>query len=377
MDPQTALQKEAESRGFLVAWAPIQLPPEVRARYERWVEAGYEAAMGELTRAIEVRFNPLERLAWARSVMVLAAPHAYPDPGTPPDGVRIGRVGRVFWVREYNFIRRLIEPHLEDLKRLCTQLGVRCLDYVHQGPLSFRSYASLAGMGWIGRNGMLIRPGVGSYLTLALLLTSLEVEPPALHPERCGSCRLCLQRCPTGALLGDGLLDANRCISYWTTKHPDLIPPERWDDIGDWVYGCDLCQDVCPWDDEAETVWRCYRPEPDLAHPDLQDFLTLSEPAFRAKYAGSAFERHGRIRMARNALIVLANTRDAAYLPLVRRAAEDRAALVRATAVWALAKLGDLGTVERLRRDPDTRVRQEAERALRTWNADAIPSTQS
>jgi epoxyqueuosine reductase len=364
MDPRAVLQQEAELRGFLVAWAPIELPSEVQARYQAWVAARHEAGMGQLARAIEVRFNPTERLAWARSVMILAAPHAYPDPGAPPGGVRIGRVARVFWVREYEFIRRLIEPHLEDLKDLGARLGVRCRDYVEQGPLSLRSYAALSGLGWIGRNGMLIRSPQGSYLTLALLLTSLPVEEPPRHPEGCGSCRLCLRECPTGALLGDGLLDANKCVSYWTTQHPDLIPPERWEGIGDWLYGCDDCQSVCPWNKHAETFWHRYQPEPELAHPDLQDFLTLSEPAFRAKYRGSAFDRTGRIRMARNALIVLANTRDPAYLPLVRRGAEDRVYLVRATAAWALAKLGDLDAVGKLRRDPDPRVRREAERAL-------------
>ncbi len=363
-DPRTILQREAEARGFLVAWAPIQLPREVQARYERWIAAGYEAAMGELARAVEVRFNPWERLAWAKSVMVLAAPHAYPDPGVPPGGVRVGRVGRVFWVREYDFIRRLIEPHLEDLKRLCTKLGVRCLDYIHQGPLSLRSYAAWAGLGWVGRNGMLIRPGVGSYLTLALLLTSLEVEQPPPYQNHCGACRLCVRRCPTGALLGDGLLDANRCTSYWTTKHPDFIPPEVWDRVGLWVFGCDECQTVCPWNADAHNVWAEYAPDPELAHPNLEDFLTLPTPAFQAKYKGSAFERFGRVRMARNALIVLANTRDPAYIPLVRCGTEDRSALVRATAVWALTRLGGIRHVERLRQDPDPRVRREVQRAL-------------
>jgi len=364
MDPRTILQQEAESRGFLVTWSPIQLPMSVQSRYQAWIAARYEAGMGQLARAIEVRFNPVERLAWAKSVMVLAAPHAFPDPEIPPGGVRIGRVGRVYWVREYEFIRRLIEPHLEDLKRIGAQLGVRCRDYVEQGPLPFRSYAALSGLGWIGRNGMLIRPGEGSYLTLALLLTSLPVEPPPGQPDHCNGCSLCLHRCPTGALLGNGLLDANKCTSYWTTQHPDLIPPERWAGIGDWLYGCDACQTVCPWNKNVERFWQAYRPEPELAHPDLRDFLTLSEPAFRAKYRGSAFERSGRIRMARNALIVLANTLDPVYLPLIRLGADDVSPLVRATAVWALAKMRDWNTVEKLCRDPDPRVRREAERAL-------------
>lgn len=361
-----ALQKAAEARGFVVAWAPVDLPDAVVDRYLTWIASRRHAGLGQLARAVEVRLAPRSRLAWARSALVLAAPHAFPDPGPPPGGVRIGRVGRIFWVREQDYIQRRVQPELERLKEMCHRLGGRCRDYVEQGPLSFRSYGVLAGLGWIGRNGMLIHPRLGSYLTLAVVLTSFDVAPVSVSPPRCGRCQLCVERCPTNALFGDGTLDANRCIAYWTTQHLDLIPVELWDALGFWLFGCDACQDVCPWSPEVNHFWEGYKPDPELAHPDMTDFLTLSNRAFAQKYAQSAFERAGRARMARNALVVLANTRDPGYLSLVRLGRLDPSPLVRATAAWALVRLGGRMDAERLLSDPDPRVRREARRALET-----------
>jgi epoxyqueuosine reductase QueG len=201
-------------------------------------------------------------------------------------------------------------------------------------------------------------------MTLSVLLTSFELAAASEHPFRCGRCKLCIERCPSGALLGDGTLDANRCISYWTTQHLDLIPPEFLDSVGDWLFGCDECQTVCPWSPEVSRFWGGYEPDPDLAHPDLTDFLTLSNHAFAEKYAQSAFERIGRPRMARNALVVLGNTKDSDYLPLVRLGCEDPSPLVRATAAWALVRLGGKKYTERLLSDDELFVRDEARRAL-------------
>src|SRR5204863_6495677 len=283
----------------------ISLSSEVKTRYKQWIASGRQATMGQLKRAIDVRLAPDQRLAWAKSVMVLAAPHAFPRPDRPAGGIRIGMVGRLFWVREQDYTRLLVEPHLEVLKDLCYKLGGRCSDYVEQGPLSLRSYAARSGLGWIGRNAMLLNQQYGSYLTLSVLLTSFEIAAPLGHPNRCGRCQLCIQACPTEALLGDGTLDAGRCISYWTTQHRDLIPWRMWEAIGNWLYGCDICQTVCPWNSKADAFWRGYRPEGELAYPDLSDFFQLSEMELKQKYFGSVFERSGRTHMARNALIVL------------------------------------------------------------------------
>lgn len=342
----------------------------------------------------ETRLEPVRRFPWARSVLVLAAPHAYPDPGVPEGGVRLGRVARYAWVRDYH---AMIGPHLEALEALAVQLGVQAKGYVDHGPLSERSYAALGGLGWVGRSAMLMRMGEGTYLTLAVLLTGVGVAPPTpldgpaaqreevspgqingpsvrlvrgafkvgwedVYPNRCGRCTRCVAACPTNALLGDGTLDSGRCVSYWTIEHRGLIPAGLWPSIGDWLFGCDLCQEVCPWNRKAREFWQGFRPEPELAHPDLEEFFSLSSHAFARRYAGTVFLRPGRTRMARNALIVLANRKE--HLSLVRKAAQDVNPIVRATAARALVSFEDWDRVSALCNDPDPLVAEEARAVL-------------
>lgn len=363
VDARARIESEARARGFLVAWAPVDLPEEARLGYMDWLAAGNQAGMGYLEARIEDRLAPTRRFAWAKSVLVLAASHAYPDPGLPEGGVRFGRVARYAWVRDYH---ALLQPHIESLENLARRLGLEAKGYVDHGPLSERSYAVLAGLGWIGKNAMLMRMEEGSYLTLAVLLTSLALEevPKKLYGNRCGRCTRCFTGCPTQALPGDGTLDARRCISYWTIEHRGWIPTELWTGLGDWILGCDICQQVCPWNRKAREFWQDFTPEAELAHPDVQDFFFLSGHAFARKYAGTVFLRPGRTRLARNALIALANAQDERYLPLVRRAAEDVSPLVRATAAHTLARLGDTAAAEKRLTDPDENVIREARAAL-------------
>ena len=351
------LRQAAQERGFLTAWAGLDLPQETQQRYRDWLAEGKQAEMAYLSQNLETRLKPSQRFGWARSVLVLAAPHAYPPPPMPPGGLRLGRVARYAWVRDYH---RLIQPHLEALEHLAQRLSLQAKGYVDTGPLSERSYAALGGLGWIGRNAMLMRMGEGTYLTLAVLLTSLEPPPSEPYPNRCGRCTRCVAHCPTQALLGDGTLDSRRCISYWTIEHRGPIPGELWAGIGDWLFGCDICQEVCPWNRKARSFWQDFVPEPELAFPNLEDFFYLSSKAFERKYAGTVFLRPGRTRMARNALVVLANLGNPDYLPLVRRGAQDVNPVVRATAAQALARLGDFDAIGPLRRDPEPQVAELA-----------------
>jgi len=364
-----AVQAEAERRGFVGSWTPVELPEEWRAGYRRWVAEHREAGLGHLARGLDVRLDPRQRFGWATSVLVLAAPYDYRDPGIPADGVRSGRVGRRFWVREPDpfVLKRLFEPDVVALKDLAGRLGMRARDTIEQGPLPLNLYAVGSGTFWRGRNAMPLSEMLGSRVAFAGLLTDEPAPSPPMHEDRCGSCRRCAAACPTGALLGDGRIDLNRCISYWTTRHQDVLPLESWPAIGSWLFGCDLCQDVCPWTARAEPAgrsWPGFRAEPDLAHPDLADFLTLSGAAFAAKYASTAFERAGRTRLARNALVVLANGGDPAHRRWMELAAEDAAPLVRATAAQALAVAGDRRAAARRLADPDATVRETARAAL-------------
>nr|WP_301336525.1 tRNA epoxyqueuosine(34) reductase QueG [Thermus scotoductus] len=241
------------------------------------------------------------------------------------------------------------------LEGLARSLGVEAKGYVDHGPIPERTLAALTGMGWIGKSGMFLSQGFGVHAFIGVLLTSLEVEAPFPNPGRCGRCTRCLVSCPTGALLGDGTLDARVCVSYLTVEHKDFIPPALWPGMGDWLLGCDLCQEVCPWERFGK-VWQGFRPEPELAHPNLEEFFRLSGRAFQRKFGDTAFARPGRTRMARNALIVLSNL--GLGEDLLREAAKDPHPLVRRTALHALFLAG-LG-IERFLRDPDEGIRAEA-----------------
>lgn len=366
-----ALQREAEGMGFLVSWAPVALPAEWQASYVQWIEERRNAGVGQLARGLETRLDPHERFSWAQSVMVLTVPHAYPDPGVPVDGLRLGQVARRFWVKEPEpfFLKRLLEPSIDALKTRAQQLDVRCRDYVDQGPLPGNLYAVSSGRYWRGRNAMPINPQLGTRITLAALLTDIEfdVAVPPVHPDRCGSCTRCVTACPTDALLGDRRVDLNRCVSFWTTTHQGLIPGDMWDGIGQWVLGCDICQDECPWNWKAEKAawaWDAYAPQAELAHPRLDDLVTLPADEFSRRFADSAFERLGRARVVRNALIVIVNSHHPQAAALLRQAAADPAPLVRATAARALVRSGARRCAEGLARDPDAMVRAEAVAAL-------------
>ncbi len=353
------LSQAAQEQGFLTAWAGVDLPQETQQRYRDWVVQGKQAEMAYLTQNLDTKLNPSHRFEWAQSVLVLAAPHAYPQPERPPGGIRLGRVARYAWVRDYH---QLLEPPLRELERLAHSLGLQARGYVDTGPLSERSHAALGGLGWIGRNAMLMRMGEGTYLTLAVLLTSLTPTPPPREEgtNRCGTCTRCVVGCPTGALLGDGTLDSRLCISYWTIEHRGLIPPLLWAGMGTWLFGCDVCQEVCPWNRKARSFWQGFAPEPELAYPNLEDFFYLSSKAFERKYAGTVFLRPGRTRMARNALVVLANLGNPDYQPLVRQGAKDVNPLVRATAAGALARMGDFDAILPLLHDPEPQVAEVA-----------------
>ncbi|RMH53750.1 MAG: epoxyqueuosine reductase, partial [Deinococcus-Thermus bacterium] len=164
VDPVAVLTQAAQERGFLTAWAGLELPEVAQARYRAWLAQGHQAGMGYLLEQAPTRLEPARRFGWAKSVLVLAAPHAYPPPPRPAGGLRLGRVARYAWVRDYHL---LLRPHLEALQALAHRLGLEARAYVDTGPLSERGYAVKGGLGWVGRSAMLLRMGEGSHLTLA------------------------------------------------------------------------------------------------------------------------------------------------------------------------------------------------------------------
>ena len=358
MNPIEELAHAARRRGFDVHPAPARLPEGYGRAFLDWTRAGMHAGMAYLERDAEERAEPACRFPWFRGALVLSLGYAYPEPPRPETGVRLGRVARYAWVRDYHL---RIEPHLRALEEQCARLGGRCRGYVDHGPVLERAYAAASGAGWIGRNGLWLTQG-GSYRHLALLLTSWEVEPTAQHPNRCGLCTACVPACPTGAIVADGVVDARLCVSYWTIEHRGPVPLTLWNGIGDWLFGCDDCQSVCPWNRRACS--EGLPADPELAWPDLGAFFALSNRAFARRYAGSAFVRSGRPLLARNALIVLANRDPELLGTFLSAALADPSPLVRQTAAAAAARTGRAAEARRALRGLSTDGRRYVQEAL-------------
>jgi epoxyqueuosine reductase len=214
--------------------------------------------------------------------------------------------------------------------------------YTDTGPLLERELAQRAGLGWIGKNTCLIHPRQGSYFLLAEILLGLDLPPdPPLATDHCGSCTRCLEACPTGALLPGRRLDARRCISYLTIENKAEIPAELRSQLGEWVFGCDLCQQACPWNQRfaPATGDLAFAPRPGVAAPLLAEDLRLTPEEFNQKFKNSPLKRAKRRGYLRNLAVAAGNSADAQLVPALAQAAADPEALVQAAAQWALEKL--------------------------------------
>jgi epoxyqueuosine reductase len=212
---------------------------------------------------------------------------------------------------------------------------------VDTAPLLERDFARRAGLGWFGKNTMLINKRLGSYFFLGALLLDLELPVDPVHDtSHCGTCTACLDACPTQAFPAPGELDSRRCISYLTIELRGPIPEELREPIGDWLFGCDVCQEVCPWNRKAPPGTEpAFRPLPDLEPADPVELLSLTDAEFRSRFGGTALTRTRRRGLLRNAAIVLGNQGDASVLPALQRALEDSESLVREAAAWAIARI--------------------------------------
>ncbi|AWT35273.1 epoxyqueuosine reductase [Deinococcus arenae] len=343
-----------------VGWAPAQVPRAAVDEYAGWLAAGRHAGMSYLERQLPVRADPSQRLAGVQSVLVLGVSHAFAPPPVPEGGVRVGRVARYAWTPDYH---DQLQPVLSQLEAEAARLGVSARGYVDHGPVMERLFASGAFLGWRGKSGMLVSTSLGAFVTLAVLLTDLPHPGEAqAHPDRCGRCLRCVTACPTAAIGPDRAIDARRCVSYLTIEHRGPVPPELRAGMGEWLFGCDVCSEVCPWTLKAGPLARFLRPDPELAHPDLTRFFGVSEREFERQWAGTAFLRPRRKGMARNALTVLGNTRAPQGWPLLLLGAQDPAWEVREAAAWALAQWGESRHLERLLDD-----HHEAVRATAAW----------
>ena len=355
----------AQALGFtVVGCAPVEdlghgwFAPHVD-RFRAWLDADRHGDMAYMAERAGERCVPSQLVPGVRSAIVLWLPHRTPAITRPPHG--LGRVAAYAWGRDYHNIAR---KALRKLRRWFGEHAPKAQVYacVDTGPVLERAFGERAGVGWIGRSTMLIHQRLGTFGSLAVVFTDLELPTAAEpHPYRCGTCTRCVDQCPTGALDDDGL-DSRKCISYWTIEHRGLIPTEVRPTLGDWVFGCDICQDVCPWNDRAPRADpRLWRPNADRVWPDLVAWLRMSSAALEEALIGSPMRRARGQGLRRNALIVLANVGHTAALPEVERVAEfDPDPVLRATAIWAAQALGSERAGEIAAQDLDPRVRAEA-----------------
>lgn len=307
----------------------------------------------------------------ARSILSVGVAYWSVDPGRPDDSVPRGRISRYAWGIDYHKLvkRRLKALHGAIEKEVGHAVEARQL--VDTARINERAVAARAGLGWLGKHGGVIVPGHGSWVLLGELVLDLDLEPDEPISKNCGRCMICMDQCPTGAIVSPGVIDAPKCLSFQTIENRGAIPRAIRPLLGDWVYGCDVCQEVCPYTKAA-------RPEPDPAflpkspdnaYPSLRWLLAMTQDEFGETYFGTPVPRTKRRGLARNAAVALGNTGTRDDVPFLAEAlAGHDEPLVRGHAAWALDRLGGGAARQALDRarssDPDDGVRAEAEMAL-------------
>jgi epoxyqueuosine reductase len=359
MHLEQALKEEAARQGFILAGITIPGPPEHLDVFEQWLQAGRHGEMAylERERSRMQRADPRQLLPECEAILVLGIPYypsnqgigdkgkGRPEPLSPfPNPLSLvergqGKIAAYAWGEDYHSV---IPERMKALvKFLETQLGRTVPNrwYTDSGPVLERDLAQRAGLGWIGKNTCLINPQRGSYFFLAELLLGVSLQPdPPFTEDRCGGCTRCRDACPTGCIRPDRTLDARRCISYLTIELKGEIPEQLRARLGNWVFGCDVCQQVCPWNRFApEQGDPAFAPRPGIPTPDLVAELALTAEEFKHKFRDSPLLRAKRRGYLRNVAVALGNQGDPAAIPALERAlAEDPEPLVRQHAAWAV-----------------------------------------
>jgi len=347
MDPHAAaalLKSWALEAGFDRAGVATLEPAATGEAFVRWIERGDQAGMGYLSRRLEARLAPGTIIPEARSALCVALqyhPLSNKDgEAGDPEGDLWPRVARYARGRDYHDVMGERLAALEE-RILAAFPGTGSRRYVDTGPVLERELAARAGLGAVGKNTNLLHPEAGSWFLLGELFLTLDLAPDVPLADLCGSCTRCLEACPTGALPAPYHLDSNRCISYWTIEHRGVFPPEAREMMGTWVFGCDVCQEVCPWN--SAPAWASH---PELALPDeragldLIQLLLLSRDDYVERFRGSPMKRPKREGLQRNSAVAMGNRRDPRYVPALATALREATPAVRAPAAWALGRIG-------------------------------------
>ncbi len=380
---KTAIRERALELGFDACQFTTARPPESAAQFQRWLGAGRHGQMTYLERNASKRIEPSQVLAAARSIISLAVSYAadearrggqgemlhsrmvgrvpnYRDPPhdgsamlpplpMPDGGQRTARpagsgpVGQIARYARFSDYHDVLGARLKLLAGWVNQLGggqTRSLWYVDTGPLLERDLAQRAGLGFIGKHTNLISRKLGNWFFLAEIITTLELPPDAPERNHCGSCRRCLDACPTAAIIAPFQLDARRCISYLTIELKGSIPVELRPAVGNRIYGCDDCLAACPWNRfaRAGALMAGHR-RAGLEEPDLVELLSLDEAGFQARFAGTPILRARRRGFLRNVCVALGNVGGQEALPALQRAASGGEALIAEHALWAIGQI--------------------------------------
>jgi epoxyqueuosine reductase len=342
------IKKTASDSGFdLAGIAPVQEFGEL-THFPHWIAAGHAGEMkylesrndaGELRRASLRAAFP-----WARSIVVCAinynTAHPYSIENTDPTR---GWISRYAWSREDyhdSVLRRVREVEAKLKEAGSDDMPIETRSYVDTGPIVERIYAKYAGVGWLGKNTCLINQQIGSWLFLGVIVTSLELTPDIPAPDRCGTCTRCIEACPTQALIAPYELDSNKCISYLTIEKRGTISEKLREGMGRQVFGCDICQDVCPWNRKAPSSEKPeFQGREGLVNPALAWLSEISEEEFREKFRGSPVKRTKHSGLRRNALIAIGNSGNSSLMPIVDRASHDPDPVISDAALWAKQQL--------------------------------------
>ena len=369
------IQAHAHSLGFELIGITPAARSETIARYRQWVKNGYAGEMGYLKRHLPLKTDVRQLLTEAKSVISLAMNYYTLDPpkALAEDPAR-GQISRYAWGDDYHDVIRQRLSELVDFIKQTAETELKTRICVDTAPIIEREYAQKAGIGWIGKNTNLIHWRSGSWYFLAevLINIALESETPPLRGS-CGTCTRCIEACPTDAIIEPNLLDSRLCISYLTIELKESIPKTLRPKIGNLIFGCDICQEVCPWNSKAvPTDEPAFQPRAGNLAPKLLSLIGMTQQEFSRRFRGSPIKRTKRRGFLRNVLVAIGNWGDRRAIPALKAALTDAEPLVRSHAAWALGKIGGNTAKQVLQ----TQLTIETEQEVITEIQDALLETE-
>ena len=300
-----SVKELARSLGFNACGVAQAGHVDPEDRFGQWIARGFHADMDWLEKTKALRQDARERLPGARSVVVVARAYCI---DAPPAASGTGRVARYAWGKDYH---RALRAPMRALARGIDAMGpgTRCCFSLDDKGVMERAWAERAGLGWVGKNSLILNRELGSWFVLGTIFTAVELAPDEPADANCGTCRACIEACPTQAIVEEGVVDARRCISYHTIENQGEIPAEIQSKMGNWLFGCDVCQEACPWNRFAETPEQpSWAPRPGISNPSLAAVAGMDAAAFDAYFAGTPVRRTTHGGMLRNVRIAIANS---------------------------------------------------------------------